>query len=177
MLFTPTMRLCSRYFFTLVVIPPPATPSNSKRKPIKNGFHTKIRPSPNLPLFQAVLACIRRFSAFCNLLPLFLHAFLPCLRQFRLLLHNSLYPQSSSYHVSPLTAVSNGFVASEIISRKDGTPPPFPRSAYFLVSSPCFSVFFSFYAFFLACNLFIFSYFYLKFFTNISFFFPSAFYN
>ena len=53
--------LCSRYFFTLVVIPPPATPSNSKRKPIKNGFYSKIWPFPHLPLFQAVLASVSHF--------------------------------------------------------------------------------------------------------------------
>lgn len=47
-----------------------APPSNSKRKPTQNGFHSKIRPFPNLPLIQAVLASISRFSPFFILLPI-----------------------------------------------------------------------------------------------------------
>ena len=81
--------LCSRSFLYFV--------HSSHLHPIKfhsettqNPFHSKIRPFPNHPLLQAVLACIRLFSAFCNLLPLSLF--------FSFLILNKSHPASIFPH-------------------------------------------------------------------------------
>ena len=58
--------------------------------PLKNPFHFQIWPFPNLPLFQDILACIRHFSAFSNLLPLSLF--------FSFLILNKSHPTSIFPH-------------------------------------------------------------------------------
>ena len=61
----------------------------------QNPFHFKIRPFPNLPLFHAVLACIRLFSAFCNLLPLSYILFLPHSQQITIHFYHSTFLKHS----------------------------------------------------------------------------------